>query len=247
MKRIWFVLLFFAFYGVVPAQKLTLQKYIQLKTNQLHYASQYGDVEAYKNTLYDLIAAQPENIAWKDSLATLYFQTGMYPQVLALTGELLKKDPQNEKYLMMQVQAFEALGRLKKAIAILENLTAKHPQDAILHYRLAWDQYNLKRSEEAYNTLMAIKDATFPNTKVSLPAGPKQWQAVPLKAAYYNLLGLTAYDLHNLDMAIQYFDQALKEYPDFVSAKQNKAAVELMKAKLAAPAGTKDKSPKTKK
>jgi len=247
MKKIIVLLISFGFYGLLPAQKLTLEKYIDLKKSELQAAGRYGDIQVYKNTLYDLIVAEPANKAWKDSLAVLYFQTGSYPQVIALTTELLQSDPGNEKYLRMQGESYEALGDLKKAIEIFEKLAAKHPDDAVLHYRLAWDQYNLKRSEEAYNTLLAIKDAQFPDVKVNMPAGVKKWQAVPLKAAYYNLLGLTAYDLHNLDLAVQYFDQALKEYPDFVSAKQNKAAVELMKAKLAQPADNKDaqKSNKT--
>ena len=45
-------------------------------------------------------------------------------------------------------------------------------------------------------------------------------------------MALASYDLHNYDMAIKYYDEALKIFPDFFVAKQNRNVVKLMKDKL---------------
>ena len=76
---------------------------------------------------------------------------------------------------------------------------------------------------------------------IDFPSDKKgESQKVPFKAAYYNLMAMTSYDLHNYDMTIKYFEKALKIYPDFFVAKQNKQAVEIMKKKLEA----KEETPK---
>lgn len=218
----------------VFSQKITRQQLINSKKEVLKNAEKYADADAYKNALFDLIVLDKEHAtAWKDSLAVLYFRAGRFGQAILLTDELLKQDPDNEKYWEIQAQSYEALGRIKKAIEWYEKLAERHPDDVVILYRLAWNQYSIKRSEEAFATLRKINPDSIPaEVKVNLPAAPGKTQAVPLKAAYYNLLGLVSYDLHNLDMAIQFFDKALKEFPSFVSAKQNKAALEVMKAKL---------------
>jgi len=216
------------------AQKINRKTYIQNKIRTLEQAARYGEASVYLNSLYDLMVWDAGNsIRWKDSLARFYFAQGRYPQAILLTDELMKARPDEEAYWQIQAQAYEALGQIKKAIPLYEKLAERHPGDIPVLYRLAWNQYKLKRSEEAYTTLRKINPDSIPaGFTVYLPAGPEKTQAVPLKAAYFNLLGLVAYDLHNLDMAINYFDKALKEFPDFLSAKQNKAALELMRAKL---------------
>ncbi len=231
MKHIGFILSFLLV-TVLHAQKMTVEKTIATEKKVLSLASRYNDITAYKSALFRLIALEGEQSGYKDTLAELYFRTGEFVSLLPLTKELLTKNPDNKRYLSMQVAAYEQLGDLKNAIETLEKLHALLPGDVRVGYQLAWDQYLLKRIDEAYATLIKMKDQQFPeDAVVAFPVGKKA-ERVPLKAAYYNLLGLVTYDLHNLDLALQYFDKALKVYPDFAGAKQNKAAVELMKKKL---------------
>jgi tetratricopeptide (TPR) repeat protein len=208
----------------------------------LELAKKYNDSGVYKNTLYELIAIEGENSPYKDTLADYYFNSGEFISFLLLNDERLKKHPDNTDYMLKQALAFEQIGNIKKAVEYFEKVYAVRPDDLKTGFQLAWNQYQLKRIDETYRTLMSMKDKPFPeNVFVKIPGVQNKIINVPLKAAYYNLLGLTSYDLHNLDMAVKYFDEALKIHPDFELAKQNKAAVELMKQKLESQPGDKDK------
>ncbi len=232
MKKVIFVFLVLGF-STLWSQKMTKDKMIELEKKILKEAASYNDIGAYKTALFHLIALEGEHSTYKDTLAELYFRTGEYISLLPLIDELLSTQPENKRYLEMQATAYEKLGDQKKAIASLEKLFELMPGNAAVGYRLAWNQYLLKRIEEAYTTLISFKDQKFPaDLVVRFPTTNNQFEQVPLKAAYYNLLGLVTYDLHNLDLAMKYFDEALKVYPDFSGAKQNKEAVKLMKAKL---------------
>ena len=241
MKKITFAIpLLLWMGGVLHAQKMTVKQFKAQQEKVMRLAAKYGDVPVYKQALYQLMALEPDNNGWKDSLAILYFRTGNYPQSILLTGELLKSRPGDTTLLQMQAQSYEALGDLKKAVERYDKIFAQNPKNILIGYRLAWNQYLLKRTEEAYQTLMKLKKLDFPEKlEVTVPAGDKKMQKVPFKAAYYNLLGLVTYDLHNWKLAISHFDQALKVFPGFVSAKQNKNALELMVRKLESkPAGS---------
>ncbi len=250
MKKIFLAIpLLFWMSGALFAQKMTVKQFKAQQEKVLHLAARYGDVPVYKHALYQLMAMEPDNTAWKDSLAILYFRSGNYPQNILLINELLKSRPGDTTLLQMQAQSYEALGDLKKSVELYDKVFSKNPKNILIGYRLAWNQYLLKRTEEAYQTLMKLKKLDFPEKlQVTVPAGEKKMQKVPFKAAYYNLLGLVTYDLHNWKLAVSYFDQALKVYPDFVSAKQNKNALELMVRKLESkPAGNQSpQKPKTK-
>jgi tetratricopeptide (TPR) repeat protein len=95
-------------------------------------------------------------------------------------------------------------------------------------------QDKLTRSAEAYATLKSAENLKFPKgVAIIFPSEKKgETQNIPLKAAFYNLLAKTSYDLHNYDLAIKYYDQALQIFPDFYIAKQNKQVVELLKDKI---------------
>ncbi|NPA43722.1 MAG: tetratricopeptide repeat protein [Chlorobi bacterium] len=219
------------FYGGY-AQKLTVQKYTDIQKKVLENARRYADGEAYRDALYRIIAVEGENSPYLDTLAAFYFGKGEMISFLRVSDQLLAKRPGDQDLLLKQAIAYEALGDLKKAVELYEKVFAAQPDNVELGYILAWDQYKLKRVEEAYNTLMKLKDKKFPDRKVAVPGVGQQPEVVPLEAAYYNLLGLVAYDLHNLDLAARYFGKAVEIHPQFQSAKQNKAAVEVMKQKL---------------
>ena len=56
-------------------------------------------------------------------------------------------------------------------------------------------------------------------------------QEVPLNAAIQNLKGLVSYELKDSPSAIKCFDEALKLYPEFETAKANKASIEALEKK----------------
>ncbi len=232
MKKV-LTLVFIMILSTAFGQNLKKKVYISQQKAIMRKAYAWQDGQVYKNALYQLIVFSDHPEVYKDSLANFYLRTGEFYSLIPLTDELLKAHPGEVKYLQMQAIAYENLGDIKKAIDLYEQLFKKNPDDVSAGFRLAWNQYKLKRIDEAYATLISLKDKKFPEKiLVQMPAGKNRMQGVPLKAAYYNLLGLVSYDLHNLKVAAGYFEQALKEFPNFFSAKQNKAAVELMLQKL---------------
>jgi len=216
----------------VFAQKLTVKSYLEYQKNLLEKAKKFADKEAYRNALYEIITIEGDGSPYLDSLAHFYFLDGEMVSFILVSDELLKRNPDNDALLLQQAIAYEKLGNLKKAVELYEKVFNRQPDNVQLGYILAWDQYQLKRIDEAYATLMKLKDKTFPHVQVQIPGLNNQAETVPLEAAYYNLLGLVSYDLHNLDMASQYFAKALEIHPDFQLAKQNKAAIDLMRQKL---------------
>ena len=233
MKHITIALLglIFCVHGL-SAQKLTRKSYIDIQKKVLTEAKKYQDPEAFRNALYRLIVLEGENSSYKDTLAAFYFEKGEFIPFLLVSEELLQKKPADTDLLLKQAIAYEKLGNRKKAVELYEKVFARQPDNVNLGYILAWNQYQLKRIDEAYATLMQLKDRKFPEAYVSVPGLKNQIEQVPVQAAYYNLLGLVSYDLHNLDLALKYFNKALEIYPKFHLAQQNKAAVELMKQKL---------------
>ncbi len=245
MKKIIFSLLAVLIFGNINAQKLSRKQYGALLVKKLQLSKKFGDLQAYRSSLYDLIAWEGEQSAYLDTLADFYYANKEWIPFVLLNGERLKRHPEHRDYLYMQAVAWEQLGNLKEAVTYYEKVYAQNPDDAKTGFQLAWSQYQLKRLDETYRTLMGLKDKKFPeNVYVKIPGIKNKIIDVPLKAAYFNLLGLVTYDLHNLDLAVKYFDEALKIYPDFELARQNKAALELMKQKLESSGADKENKEK---
>ncbi len=213
-------------------QKLSVSKYLDNQKKILQLAQKYNDKEAYRTALYEILAVEKGRSTYKDTLARFYFNNGEFVSFLLVSNEILKQKPGDENLLLQQGVAYEKIGNLKKAVEKYEQVFEKQPQNVKLGYILAWTQYQLKRVDEAFGTLMKLQKLNFPDEKVILPGPNNQGETVPLKAAYFNLLGLVSYDLHNLPMAENYFGEALKIFPDFQSAKQNKEAIRIMIEKL---------------
>jgi len=135
--------------------------------------------------------------------------------------------------LELKAISLENLNVPKEAIEVYEKIY-QQKKEPYIAYKLAQLQQRIKRSAEAFATLKSGENLKFPEkATIAFPGIKKgEVQNVPFKAAFYNLMALTSYDLHNYDMAIKYFEEALKIYPDFLVAKQNKQAIELMKKKL---------------
>jgi len=231
MKNILYLIVFLNFYSAI-GQKLYKKDLLQLEKQIYHNALKNYDVDAAKNAVYHIIELEGKQSTFLDTLAYIYFNQKNYLSCLAVSDKILQKE---EKLPIMELKAvsLENLNATKEAIDVYEKIY-KQKKEAAIAYKLAELQQSLKRSAEAYTTLKSAEKLPFPEkTYITFPGAKKgEVQNVPFKAAYYNLLALTSYDLHNYDMALKYFDEALKVYPGFFVAKQNKQAIEIMKKKL---------------
>ena len=216
------------------AQKLYKKDLLNLEKQVYKEATENYDIDAAKNAVYRIIALEGENSTYLDTLAYIYFNQRNYLSCLKVSDKILKKGEKLD-ILGLKAVSLENLNAIKEAIDVYEKLY-QQKKEAYMAYKLAQLQQQLKRSAEAYSTLKSGENLQFSDTHyITFPGAKKgEVQKVPFKAAYYNLMALTSYDLHNYDMAIKYFEEALKIYPDFFVAKQNKQAIELMKKKLEA-------------
>jgi tetratricopeptide (TPR) repeat protein len=221
------------------AQKLYKKDLLQIEKNVYNNAVKNYDINAAKNSVYRIIELEGAESTYLDTLAFIYFNEKSYLSCLKVSERILKKE---EKLPILELKAIslENLQAYKDAINVYEKIYAQKKEPYIA-YKLASLQQKIKRSAEAYATLKSAEKLTFPEKAfITFPGAKKnEIQNVPFKAAFYDLLAMTSYDLHNYEMASKYFDEALKIYPDFYVAKQNKQAIDLMMKKLQ----TNDKQP----
>ncbi len=231
MKKLLIILLALSI-NLSFGQKLYKKDLLDLQKKTYKLAIQNYDLEAAKNSVYQILAIEGEQSVYQDSLAYIYFNQKNYVSYITIADKILKKSEKMD-ILERKAIALENLGAIKEAVTVYEKVFAQKKLP-IVAYKLGKLQHQLKRSAEAFATLRSMENEKFPE-KALLPfpgAKKGQQQSIPLKAAYLNLLGMVSYDLHSYEMAIKYFDQALKVHPDFFVAKQNKSAIEMMIKKL---------------
>jgi tetratricopeptide (TPR) repeat protein len=227
------IFLFFIFINSsISAQKLHKNDLLNLEKTIYKQALQNYDLETAQVALYHIINLEGSQSTYLDSLAFVYFNQKKFLPCVRVANQILEKQ---EKLPILEIKAvsLENLNAIKDAIQAYEKIY-KLKKDALVAYKLADLQSKLSRSAEAYTTLKSAENLKFPKgVSIIFPSEKKnETQNVPLKAAFYNLLAKTSYDLHNYDLAIKYYDQALQIYPDFYIAKQNKQVVELLKDKI---------------
>ena len=214
------------------SQKIHKKDLLKLEKAVYKKALKNYDIDAAKNAVYRILELEGEKSQYLDTLAYIYFRQQNYLSCLQVSNKILKQKEKND-ILEFKAVSLEKLNDIKSAIDVYEKIYAIN-KDVFSAYKLAELQHRLRRDAEAFSTLKSAENLKFPEkTTITFPASQKgQAQNVPFKAAFYNLMALTAYDLHNYDMAIKYYDEALKIFPDFFLAKQNKAVVKMMKDKL---------------
>ncbi len=231
MKKLALIIFVFST-AFVQAQKIKKSDLLSIEKNIYKKALQNYDLEQAKNSVYHILELEGQESTYLDSLAYIYFNQKNYAATLKTSNEILKKQ-EKAPILEMKAISLENLNMPKEAIDVYEKIFTKN-KNVGTAFKLASLQQQLKRSAEAYGTLKSAEKLEFPPKAVIYAPTEKKGkqQAVNFQAAYYNLTGIVAYDLHNYDIAIEYFDKALKLQPDYFIAKQNKQAIKIMKNKL---------------
>ena len=183
-------------------------------------AMQNGDYNVATQAIYDIIATQPTQTAWKDSLALLYLQKKNYPQALLIGEKQLENNPNDTLMLKVLALSYKAVGNSKKSLEAYEKL---YPltKDVYHLYEIASTQYSMTRLQECLLTakeLHAHEDLKEASINLNFN---QQNQTVPLKAAVYNIQGVIAKDLDRQTEARAFFEEALKVAPEFELAKGN--------------------------
>jgi len=214
------------------AQKLYRKDLLNLEKNIYQEALKNYDLQTAQVAVYHIINLEGNQSKYLDTLAYIYFNQKKFLPCLKVSERILK-NRESLPILELKAISLENLKDIKGAIDAYEKIYTQK-KEAVVAYKLAQLQQELKRSAEAYATLKSAENLKFPDKGfVAFPTAQKgQSQNVPLKAAFYSLMAQTSYDLHNYPMAVKYYDEALKIYPDFFVAKQNKQVIQMLEKKL---------------
>lgn len=190
--------------------------YIKLYLNGLHY----GDYRLSIDALHHLLAAYPDSIKYKDSLALLYSQTSNYLQCIIIGQEVLLQQPNNYPVMGAVAGADQRVGRYEESLQMYKTLYDKSPNLYAL-YQIATLDYGLQKLGEAQGTLdRLILNPQSAQEKLPITV-QNETQEVLYRAAAYNLMGVIYQELKNSDKAKENFQKALEVQPDFSLAQQN--------------------------
>jgi len=230
MKRVLFMLLM-AFCASTTIAQTTDSLAIRLDPNvkkslnasdQAIYqlALRYNDIEAAKNALYDLIVRNPENTRYPELLASLYFEGRQASSAALVALDVLKVNDKSISSLEIAAYSLEQLGALDKALPHFERLYLLSGDNFSL-YKSAFIQYNLKKYQEAMNSVGMLAKNAKADEKIGFPIADNKTQEVSMKAAALNLKGMVYLDQGSKSEAKAAFEEAIQLEPNFELAKEN--------------------------
>ncbi|HNQ11963.1 MAG TPA: tetratricopeptide repeat protein [Bacteroidia bacterium] len=222
IKSLGIIFLLFVVFNTVNAQKANEQKKDTIPFDLRVYenAMLIGDYDVARTALLYLVTAQPNQISYLDSLARIYYATGMYAQALISSEIYLKKDEKNVGMMEISTACYNILGDSKKALSGYEALYTINKRMEYL-YQIAVIQYQMKRlgeCEVSVNTI--LNESKSSEEKISINMAG-QYQEVPVAAAAYNLSGVMNKELGKTDKAKSDFENAIKLFPEYVLAQNN--------------------------
>jgi predicted Zn-dependent protease len=230
MKRTFLLLLLAFCAGNLAAQTATdsipkLDPKIKAALNAADQAAyqvaiRYSDLEMAKTKLYDLMIRNPENPRYMEALGNIYFDNSQFASAALVSLDLLQGNSKNVGALEIAAYSLEQLGALDRALPHFESLYLLTGDNFSL-YKSAFLQYNLKRYEEALNSVnMLVKNAKA-DEKIGFPKSQTETQEVSMKAAALNLKGLIYLDQNSKTEAKTAFNEAIALDANFVQAKEN--------------------------
>ncbi|MBL7729137.1 MAG: tetratricopeptide repeat protein [Dinghuibacter sp.] len=196
-----------------------------------HYIDLYKRALKYNDTRTAITALNGyltfgDDLSYMDTLGYIYYLAGDYYSSLLLTKEVTDARPDNLNAMERLASCYNQLGDLKSCVESYEKLTPK-TKSPYHYYQLAVAQYQLKRIAECTQNLRTvIADTSSRRIPVSFTVSEGQVQNVPVMAAAYNMLGVIQMDAKNYADAKKLMTKAVEEFPNFVGAKQNIAAVD---------------------
>jgi tetratricopeptide (TPR) repeat protein len=199
-----------------------------LKTQKEVYqqALEYNDLATATQAVYNILELSPQDSAYKDSLAQIYFSRGAHVQAVNVGDELLNNRPEDTTLLEMMAVSKEAIGQNEEALNHYGKLFKKQ-DDPYYQYQIASIQFKMKRYNECNSTLQTLlQRSDLKDKKVSISYKRGRQQQVPVEAAAYNIRGVLALQLKKNDVAKKSFKKATELHKDFVLAKNNLKAMQ---------------------
>ncbi|RPG64023.1 MAG: hypothetical protein CBE50_002180 [Flammeovirgaceae bacterium TMED290] len=214
-KVIFFILLSFTviFKSYSQISEFDLQNSIYKK------AKSYNDPSVAINSLYKMIAIQPENVLLKDSLMREYLTISQWAPSYMISREILAMQPNNLFALEVSCISLQNLGLKQQALNEYESLYLKSDRIDVL-YTISFLQFELKNFTESLTNLdILINNSETEKMSVSVSKSDNSVQEVLIRAQLNYLKGLIYLEQSKNEDAKKYFNIALTISPDFQNAK----------------------------
>jgi predicted Zn-dependent protease len=181
----------------------------------------YNDFQVAKGAIYDLLALEPTNMAYLDSLAYMYFEFNQYASAALVSRDILRVKPNNQTIMQIGAKSLEQLGALEESLKMYQKLY-NSSDDAYILYEIIQKQYALKKYDDAMiNSELLLGKRIVDGSRVYAEDEGGNEIEVPFKAVIKNLQGLIARAQGDEESAKKYFNSALTLAPNYALAKEN--------------------------
>ncbi|MFN4083342.1 MAG: tetratricopeptide repeat protein [Bacteroidia bacterium] len=168
-----------------------------------------------------LLLTDSNNTSYLDTLPELYAAVKNFEASNYYTDLALKRYPDSEKYLQIKALCVQQTGNFEEELGLYEKLYESTKKLPYL-YQLTAYYFSSGQTKEAKNYLEKLEELSKNSTdSVDFMISETEKQKVPIKAAIYNMKAYMSVQNRDLASAKKFFEMALKEFPDFITAKQN--------------------------
>lgn len=207
--------------SVAPKLDPNTKKVLNIQDQSAYQlAMRYNDFQAAKDKLFSLIIRNPEDLRYPELLGSLYFENEMATSAALVALDILQVNDKSIGSLEIAAFSLEQLGALDRALPHFERLYLLTGDNFSL-YKSAFIQYNLKKYQEAMNSVNMLSKNTKPEDKIGFPISQTETQEIGMKAAALNLKGMIYLDQGSKAEAKTAFEEAIQLEPSFNLAKEN--------------------------
>jgi tetratricopeptide (TPR) repeat protein len=207
--------------SIAPKLDPTTKKVLNIQDQAAYQlAMRYNDFESAKGKLYSLIVRNPEDLRYPELLGSLYFENKMATSAALVALDILQVNDKSIGSLEIAAFSLEQLGALDRALPHFERIYLLTGDNFSL-YKSAFIQYNLKKYQEALNSLNTLSKNTKPDDKIGFPISQTETQEIGMKAAAMNLKGMIYLDQGSKTEAKTAFEEAIQLEPNFSLALEN--------------------------
>ena len=184
-------------------------------------ALQFNDIQSAKSAVYKMMTIKPANqLGLIDTLSMLFYSDNDFQNCIKTTTLLLKSNPEKLSLFEMRAKSLQRLGYLKESLSDYEILYSKTNQEVFL-YEILTSQYQLKRFGEAEQNANKLLKSNNDTLKVDVQIEQGKFQKVLMKSAVYNIKGVIATEITQVNVAKKMFQQALVVDPNFLLPSNN--------------------------
>jgi len=160
-------------------------------------------------------------ILYADTLPELYAATNNIYACNDAAANALKRNPKSERYLLIKALCAEQLGNMEEQMSIYNQLYAINKKPEYL-YRITAAHFGSANFQAVENNLKELDEmAKTSKDSIDFMISENEKQKVPLKAALLNMRAIMAAQKdRDMVSAKKYFEAAIREYPDFIVAKE---------------------------